>query len=364
MEIKTTIQITQAPDLYGNWGPRMELIHVIEEPFNTVVSGIIQKTKEYAPNKGDKLFFLPGCTVPRFKMKKFCEEYGTAMVKYKEKASALFVGTESIKELMKQTYSYTMSVDSFRDFMRKHGKPELLSMIEQINAKYIYVIYNNVDVIKKFTTTGFKPVDDLKYRGGKACQFKDEESLNIFKSFIDTPNIYHEKDVLRRINTGKPLMEEDYTSLLRFFESSDDNNIKLAMDIMANCDYEKSSVYLMLLFYKYGFVMRDMNTVKHVNFKSLLKFFNLSNLDSVYLDTMVDSLIALQLLNRQNIEVLLPEVTARFNEVNTKAHIRHFRCSAIEYSDEIAEALNNNILDATHDTTILSEPEESLNPHV
>ncbi|MBK7819405.1 MAG: hypothetical protein IPJ60_19090 [Sphingobacteriaceae bacterium] len=48
----------------------------------------------YTPTKGDRLWFYPGCDIPRFKVKQFCQKYDVAVVKYTEKSNIRFISRE------------------------------------------------------------------------------------------------------------------------------------------------------------------------------------------------------------------------------------------------------------------------------
>jgi hypothetical protein len=58
------------------------------------------------------------------------------------------------------------------------------------------------------------------------------------------------------------------------FESSDSDNHILAMEIMANSHYEKSILYLQMLLSNYYYQISNSHTRNHVNFKSMLSYFN------------------------------------------------------------------------------------------
>ena len=57
------------------------------------------------------------------------------------------------------------------------------------------------------------------------------------------------------------------------FESSDEDNHVLAMEIMANSKYEDSILYLLMLISEYSYRINVSNTRNHVNFKSMLSYF-------------------------------------------------------------------------------------------
>ena len=58
------------------------------------------------------------------------------------------------------------------------------------------------------------------------------------------------------------------------FQSTDNDNHILAMEIMANSHYEKSVLYLLMLIADFNGIISNTHTKNHVNFKSMLAYFN------------------------------------------------------------------------------------------
>jgi len=88
--------------------------------------------------------------------------------------------------------------------------------------------------------------------------------------------IYNETELLTNINGDDSTIidEEVFQQLKNMFESSDSDNHILAMEIMANSHYEKSILYLQMLLSNYSHQISNSHTRNHVNFKSMLSYFN------------------------------------------------------------------------------------------
>ena len=54
----------------------------------TDIPNIIKKV--YTPQKNDKLYLFPECTIPRFKLKPFCDKYNVSIIRDINKANILF----------------------------------------------------------------------------------------------------------------------------------------------------------------------------------------------------------------------------------------------------------------------------------
>jgi hypothetical protein len=151
--------------------------------------------------------------------------------------------------------------------------------------------------------------------------------------------------------------KERYDSIRRMFISTDDSDLKLAMEAMANSDYEKSSIYLLLLIEEFGPKMDGSKTKNHVNFKSLLKFFEITGLSSLNLDGIIRSLLKRKLLNTTNLEILRPKAMVILQD---KVKTAYFEATGVVVTQEIIDGINENILDQDLDTEIVEEPLEQL----
>ena len=78
--------------------------------------------------------------------------------------------------------------------------------------------------------------------------------------------------ILGAYHVGK-IDEEVFQQLKNMFDSSDNDNHVLAMEIMANSKYEDSVLYLLMLISENAYKINNSNTRNHVNFKSMLTYF-------------------------------------------------------------------------------------------
>jgi hypothetical protein len=169
--------------------------------------------------------------------------------------------------------------------------------------------------------------------------------------------LYNQDEILRRINIGNVMGEKEYVSIQRMLKSTDRENLKLGMEAMANCDYEKSCVYLLLLMKDYGDKMYGSPTSSHVNFKSLLKFFSVTNINNFDLDDVIRTLLSRKLLNRANLDRLMPLAIEQMKE---NADTDYFLPADVAMTDEIKQGLSENILDRDCNVEIVEDTQEQL----
>lgn len=314
-------------------------------------------TRLYEPKKDDKIYFVPGCDIPRFKVKKFCEEFDVAVVKYKEKASVIFVGANSIREYFEGIgYEYVTCYDkkTFIGFLEKRkyslNHESLLAALKDSTSNCVMIEHDQKII---YRNAGFTH-SELQWNEKPKIMMKNTESYQHIVDIQDSELYYNQQELLRRINTGNVMNEEAYISIQRMLKSTDQGNVTLAMETMANCDYEKSALHLLLLLKEHSNTFYVSKTKNHVNFKSLLKFFNINNLGSYYLNDVLASLLYTKLLNQTTLNKLMPEVQESLNAG------KYFEIKELTYGEEILKGLSENILDINCDTEIVDEPQEEI----
>lgn len=351
-------------------------IYTINEPgFNKQDLTSVVGGRKYHPTAGDKIYLTPGCNVPRFKVKQFCQNNNVALVKYKERANAIFIGPDSIQDKIVTTDygTYPVPKDHFLKFLDKvveSTDPRYLPLIESIQKSendIVYVITGVYNTLQNKTHFGIKlyknnPLDKdestYHYLPSHIASFEDLKEL---EAYSNDPRYYNQDDMLKLLNTGGTMTEEMYHSIKRLFESTDVQNTKLAMEAMANCDFEKSSVPLLLLVKEFSSKIQNSGNIHHVNFKSLLKFFNITDVQNITLDTIINSLKAKKLLSPSNLHILMP---LAMEQMKKDSHLKHFSVVEVDVTDEVKEALKENILQDPTVEVVLNEPEEEINPHL
>jgi len=356
-KIKTCVRIEK---IYPT--PQFKMIKVLEDRLSKreVILEVIPD-RTYTPTAGDKIYFIPGCEVPRFKVKQLCEKYNVALVKYREKANVKFIGPQSIMDMLTDLPHQTYSRDEFLKFlvMTMGNAPayqDLIAALRSSTSSIVAMNYNESQQLEKGTLgPAWKGVRETP----ASYYFKSEESYELFISILNDPQLYSQNEILNRINTGGIMGKEEYESIKRMLGSSDQENLKLGMEAMANCDYQQSCIYLLLLIKEFGVQMDNSRTKNHVNFKSLLKFFEIQNLQSYSLNNILQSLLKRKLLNKANLDQLMPMA---IEEMKKNSKSEFFRIENLVPSKQIMKGLEENVLDKDPNTEIVEDPQEQLNP--
>jgi hypothetical protein len=284
--------------------------------------------RKYKPTAGDRIFIYPDSNIPRFKLKNFCEKHKVSIAKAKETANVFFMDPDSANSsgtyYSTDNYAYLMHRSYFLEYVKKAtrvGDKRYIQLITDLTN-------SQEDVIYLEDYYGFKDQGLNKYKldivGKDDLEDDDDDSLVNCESrcklfFIAKPeqkqaidaligkDIYHPDALLALLNEGSVVDKEMYDGIMNLFESSDGNDHRVAMEAMANCDYEKSAVYLLMVFYHHQNDIYNSDTKTHVNFKSYLNFFKLQHGRGISIDDIIDRLKDKRLLNSSNLAIVMKE---------------------------------------------------------
>lgn len=289
----------------------------------------VQETWTPLGNSKDKLYFLPGCNVPRFKVR----EHFTNTIK-PENATAVFVSRNNLQstsdnslihhsELYKCSYDETVNI--INNMVDLKAKALIEDLIKNNHIKDIFLsksfwkddcydlgYFYDRDIgigygLYHYMGTG-------KYSHKKVAKEPQYQLYSIKNNSVLSKikcDVYFEDEVLKHLNQNNLILtEEKYQELRSFGLTNDQENIILMMELMSNCNFEKSIVYLMLLlqeFYNYIAPLKESN---HVNFKSLLRFLKLNDIEDIHkldLIMMKDLLINYNVYTKHNsLRITLP----------------------------------------------------------
>jgi hypothetical protein len=298
------------------------------------------------PATGDKIYFLNDVVIPRFKIKSFCEETGSRVVKYLSSANYVIIGKRTIEKMFTTAYSSTIDRDKCLAFIDELIKdrvdyvPEWLTDLKQL------IIDCNEDVILNYRyglREWFKnqaniPVEYSKYMSEISC----DDHSRLIEIMELTCDIVEEDVILKALNKNTVMDKEIFESIQKLFESVDTENVKIAMELMANCDYSKSAVYLLLLLKKYSTKIYKSPTKNHVNFKGMLNYFDLSvnRISGLSTDDAISIIIDKKLLFKSNLQVLKD---ALLNELCTSTNYRITDITFIDDNEEDVEIIDDTI---------------------
>ena len=123
------------------------------------------------------------------------------------------------------------------------------------------------------------------------------------------------------------------------FQSSDTDNHLMAMEIMANCNYKESMLYLALLFFHHHDAqMYYVKSKNHVNFKSLKNYMGIGRHFHTHVDTVIGILKNNNCLDKNALGVIMDEFKEYFYEHNGSS--RYIKPKSFELEVDVSEEIN------------------------
>ena len=344
MEKFVHIDLTNGSEYNNIRGFNVDIIEGLEDSVSTFVN-----SKGYVPTKGDTIYLLPGVNIPRMKLKDLALNLGIRVVRDPAKATVVFSGKSSVGKLTTSTWYYFADANTILENVKKLCKDDyyidkLETAISSTGATRVCSGWSDM---RNTLCNGDMSIYESQYIYGIEPEYQETYDA------IQGKPIYCESELLTNINgDDSTIIDYDvYQQLKSMFESSDNDNHILAMEIMANSHYENSVLYLLMLISDFSGVISNTHTRNHVNFKSMLAYFNWvpRQVGSQDADDIIKIINEKGLLTLDMIKILYKEYTGDIH-----------RSIAYDEVFEIKEVtIKQNYLDKLNLTSLnLIDPEE------
>lgn len=308
----------------------------------------------YVPQKGDRFYFLPDVNIPRIKLKDLATNYGIKVTRDPENATHIFASKNTINKVTTRNWYYKIPTSYFKEYVEEYKSYIDEQHVE--NVRQALEFYTEEYVICEHSTrvdltdedlpnfSNLSIIHDDETVNSQRVYMLDKEYVNLFDE-IKGKTITDEVHLLDILNGDDAVVIDATTfdQLSNLFKSSDTDNHVLAMEIMANSKYKESMLYLGILFKEFQNVMNNQSTKNHVNFKSLLTYFNIRSLnyDTIDLDFIVERLKTRNVLTTDMLNVLLDKYN---EEVIGRNTTRAFQVKTVTVNPELLGILNTNYM--------------------
>jgi hypothetical protein len=312
---------------------------------------------EYIPMKGDKLYFLPGVNIPRIKLKDLATKFGIRTVRDINEATIIFGSSKTKDKMTGSSWKYKIPTtlvqlffETYKNDMDDYQFSKIDNALEFYTEEYILTDWSTA---RNFTDTDCPQFNSYSLQPAYLDYVNNKKSsseyvydittdyLNLFKS-IQGKEIIDESCLLDQLNGDDAIIidADMFTQLSTMFNSSDDDNHILAMEILANSKYKESLLYIEMLFKDYSYKIGNCHTKNHVNFKSLLSYLGKANryIDTS-LDNIMESLISKKVLTKDKVDILLENYG---QEIKNRGDSAYFKVQTITVNEDTLSLLNEN----------------------
>ena len=311
----------------------------------------------YTPMKGDKLYFLPGVNIPRIKLKDLATKFGIRTVRDVSEANVIFGSSKTKDKMTGYTWKYKIPTtlvqlffETYKNDMDDYQFSKIDNALEFYTEEYILTDWSTA---RNFTDNDLPQWNSYSQQPQytdyhSKSRASSEHVHEVNKDYIHLYDLIKGKEIIDESCLLDQLNGDDaviidadmFTQLSTMFNSSDDDNHILAMEIMANSKYKESLLYIEMIFKNHSYSIGNCHTKNHVNFKSLLSYLGKSNR---YIDTSLDdimeSLISKKVLTKDKVDILLENYG---HEINNRGDSTYFKVQTITVNEDTLSLLNEN----------------------
>ena len=311
----------------------------------------------YTPMKGDKLYFLPGVNIPRIKLKDLATKFGIRTVRDVSEANVIFGSSKTKDKMTGYTWKYKIPTtlvqlffETYKNDMDDYQFSKIDNALEFYTEEYILTDWSTArnftdNDLPQWNSYSAQPqYVDYHSKSRSSSEHVHEinkDYINLY-GLIKGREIIDESCLLDQLNGDDAVIidADMFTQLTTMFNSSDDDNHILAMEIMANSKYKESLLYIEMIFKNHAYTIGQSSSKNHVNFKSLLSYLNKNNryIDTS-LDDIMDSLISKKVLTKDKVDILLENYS---EEIKNRGDSTYFKVQTITVNEDTLSLLNEN----------------------
>jgi len=340
--------------------------------------------------KGTKFHFTPGVKFPRQQFKELQQAHGVKSIRDIEKADYIIIDNNLPGTTVQQKWKYGVIKPStmfnilyfldeafipmYKDRISECYKQEILDNVnenhmfefEYSTTNHITYVLKNLKAENAYEVNngrdGFLTEQDIALLQltitdlGSTSKYYNLVSKTDYKILLElVKDDISEKlvntDLLSKVidkHLDKVVLdEEQYQSLVTMFKSNDKDNHIIAMEIMANCHFKDSLLYLEKLFLSYAWVMWDTGKANHVNFKNLRTLVDRSDTYSMKggrdFDHSMKVLQKFGIFTPKNINFMLETHLEKLNNLIYSSS-RYFNIKSLTLNEECLNKINFNYI--------------------
>jgi hypothetical protein len=292
---------TQQQNKYLSPGYLRDRIVLTPEEYTNIISFIktiiSQEKKEL--KLGKKVYLGSSSNLPRHKVKEYFNNTNTKKTSRFEQADSIIIDKGNIEKLLNHltVSDCNYDIDLYKTYIAKdykdkrnllptiipytHYEYKLEDLISDSITPFYILTLPNKNPIPPYLKSYLDKLTSQDLYVGNGWSI-NREVLNVYEAVVTlykNPhiNIVFDEDILPLINIDGLDLDPDYLSTLdSMFESKNQENINLALEMLSNVDLEKHTLTLALFLNKHMdkfFKGSGLNINQNRSFKSFIKYF-------------------------------------------------------------------------------------------
>jgi len=232
--------------------------------------------------KDKTIYRYPKLTLPRNKVDVLKEKYNLSVVRTSDTADYKIISEDYVNSLLERKWTDSVLLNDFIEYYKKtnihwdnQSVDAAISEIRSVigaDEKVALSIKSNASW-NHHSTTAYDISREMPFIEDKSSYISDEKTL---KDILSANNLIFDTALCGvTVEDSIILGEAEYNNLVTMIDSNDTDNINLVLEMMANCNVEKSFDIIALLFYMHHHTLKDRSSNwTSVNVKTLRKRFN------------------------------------------------------------------------------------------
>jgi hypothetical protein len=292
------------------------------------------KASKIDPSTLGKMFFTKSANVPRYKVREIKDKYNLSVVRDFSKADTVVISKNELRDhITSGRFDYMYSRNTVKQTLEALYVLRYPRQIFGFNSRLIELI-DNKELIKSdidklnalpsdieyivFNYQNNNRFSEVKTKLGIYDTFENDRTIDRY--VYDTLLQIKGKNVitdsaLQSILGSSEMEHENYVFIDQLLRSNDPSNVELGLTLMANCNFEESQHYLLILLGDYFSKHRYVNYCHSVAFKSLLDFMDFTHRTRVSLDDILNKADSINKLTDEIKDIVHKRATKEFENL-------------------------------------------------
>jgi len=241
-----------------------------EYNFETYMINLDQITIDLDVNNldGKSFYRYPKLNLPRTKVDSLKSKYNINITRNEDNADYRII-SEKLLELSGRgyywsTYNIYDVLEKTKQLKNSDDYKGFIDVLEELDNKHClrFKYYNLPDDLREVC----RDVETATYYQNGYIRINSET----FNFLSQKNNLVLDSNLIKLANSESTVLDkEQYYSLVEMIRSKDNDNITVALEVMANCNIEESLDYISLVYYFYYDILKYSNNWNSVNVKAL-----------------------------------------------------------------------------------------------
>lgn len=234
----------------------------------------------------NKSFYrYPKLTLPRNKTDLLKEKYNIKLVRDENGADYKVISDAYVNSILFYNYRSKVIAYKFLNFLKENESSVSKSLIDLISKlePEAYIILNNKI---GWHSTPIKATFYYNMPYEENHNIRHINNVNAFLNLMNSTNLVLDVELASKCNEDSVVLDEnDYESIMTMVNSADKLNHAMALELMSNCNIEKSLDIICLVYCNQFNVLKEASNWNSVNVKALrkrLKYFTPYSISSYY----------------------------------------------------------------------------------